>query len=281
MEVSEFTKSLIGLGEGFVIEKISMDELKREISVHIRYASPHYEYESVVHKLYDLSSERRWQHPNWFECSCYIVCKLPHYIAGHGTVKMIEAGFTSRSKGYTYRFAAQVTEHLQLVKVQRTVARPLNTSSHTVRSIMSDTVSEALESKGVVTDLRHVAMGEKAYRPGHEYATIATDKDGGQVLNMVEGRKERSVKMLFLELNEQGWQPQGRGRGHGHVEEAAPSFLKVALEHRQWALVRGRPHCNLVCFSLRYVILTAWENFCLMSRTDSYLIFNYLTVIDT
>ncbi|MEC5167227.1 transposase [Flavobacterium sp. PL11] len=46
-------------------------------------------------------------------------------------------------------------------------------------------------------------MDEKAYKPGHEYATILIDSDKECVLNLVEGRKEKSVKTLFFELNEE------------------------------------------------------------------------------
>ena len=47
----------MGLGEGFVIEKISEDESDREMSFHVRYASPYHERGESVHKLYDLSPE--------------------------------------------------------------------------------------------------------------------------------------------------------------------------------------------------------------------------------
>jgi transposase len=73
---------------------------------------------------------------------------------------------------------------------------------------MEDAVNKALENRGFVTNFKNVSLDEKAYKPGHEYASILIDSDQECVLNLVEGRKEKSVKALFFELNEQETQPQ-------------------------------------------------------------------------
>jgi transposase len=65
-----------------------------------------------------------------------------------------------------------------------------------------------LRKRGFITDFKNVSLDEKAYKPGHEYATILIDADKNCVLNLTEGRKEKSVKALFFELNEQEKQPQ-------------------------------------------------------------------------
>jgi hypothetical protein len=60
-----------------------------------------------------------------------------------------------------------------------------------------------LRKRGFITDFKNVSLDEKAYMPGHEYATILIDADKNCILNLTEGRKEKSVKALFFELNEQ------------------------------------------------------------------------------
>jgi len=208
MEINKFLKNLIGIGDDFDILTISTDELNKEIFIKIKYISKRYNSGGIAHHLYDLSPERSWQHLSWFEYKCFIVCRLPRYITEDGKVKVIDIDFAPKSKGYTHKFSALVVTFLEKIRVQSTVASLLNTSSYIVRSIMNNAVNEALEARGFIKDFKHVSLDEKSYRTGHEYATILIDKDQDRVLNLVEGRKEKSVKVLFFELNEEEKQPQ-------------------------------------------------------------------------
>ena len=208
MEIDEFLKSLIGIGEDFEITTISTDETKKEIYINLKYLPKRYKVSGKEYSLYDFCPERSWQHLSWFEYKCFIVCKLPRYIDSDGKVKVIDVSFASKSQSYTHKFSAQVIKYLEKIRVQRVVADLLNTTSYIVRSVMEKAVNEALEARGFITDFKHVSLDEKAHRPGHEYATILIDKDKDKVLNLVEGRKEKSVKALFFELNEQEKQPQ-------------------------------------------------------------------------
>lgn len=208
MEIKEFLRIIVGISDDFDIETISRDESKKEININLKYIPKRYKLEGKEHPLYDLSPERRWQHLNWFEYKCYLVCRLPRYVTEDGKVKVIDIDFAPKSKGYTHKFSALVIKYLEKIKVQRTVANLLNTSSYIVRSVMESAVKEALGSRGFTKDFKHISLDEKAYRPGHEYATILIDKDKDRVLNLVEGRKEKSVKALFFELNEEEKQLQ-------------------------------------------------------------------------
>ena len=125
-----------------------------------------------------------------------------------GKVVTIDVDFAPKSRKYTNKFSSNVILFLKEIRVQSTVAKLLNTTPYIVRSIMEDAVDKALINRGLVTDFKNVSLDEKAYKPGHEYATILIDSDKNCVLNLVEGRKEKSVKVLFFELNEEEKQPQ-------------------------------------------------------------------------
>jgi len=207
-DIIEFLKSILGLGEVFSLEEIRKEESTKSIYIHIRYNSNRYDKDELSYPIYDYTPERTWQHLSWFEYKCFIVCRLPRYVGSDGKVKVIETQFCSKSKRYTNKFAAVVIIYLQSIKVQSTVAKLLQTTRYIVRSIMEDAVNEALESRGFISDFKHVSLDEKSYIKGHHYSSILIDKDKDCVLNLVEGRKEKSVKVLFFELNEQEQQPQ-------------------------------------------------------------------------
>jgi transposase len=208
MEFTEFISTLLGLEEDFVVDKIETNDSEKTIIITIKYLSKRFKFNGKDYPIYDHAPERRWQHLNWFEYRCYIVCSLPRYLNSEGKATTIDISFAPKSKSYTNKFSEQVILYLQTIRVQNTVAKLLSTTSYIVRSIMEDAVNKALENRGFVTNFKNVSLDEKAYKPGHEYASILIDSDQECVLNLVEGRKEKSVKALFFELNEQETQPQ-------------------------------------------------------------------------
>ena len=208
MEFSDFLKKLLGIGSDFEVSEVTVEEKSKEINIHLNYIPKRYTVQGKGYPIYDQAPERKWQHLNWFEYKCYIICSIPRYVNSEGKVTTIDIDFAPKSRSYTNKFSQQVILYLQTVRVQSTVANLLNTSSYIVRSIMEDAVQNALSTRGFITDFKHVSLDEKAYKPGHEYATILIDSDKECVLNLIEGRKEKSVKALFFELNEQENQPQ-------------------------------------------------------------------------
>lgn len=203
MEFVDFLREMLGITEDFAITQIEKDETDKIIRIHLQYLNKDFK----GHKFYDHAPEREWQHLNWFNYRCYLVCSLPRYIASDGQPKTIDINFAPKSKGYTHLFAAHIIEALQKIKVQNTVAELFQTTPYIVRSIMETAVESGLEQRGEVDDLKYVSLDEKAYTQGHKYATILIDSEKDYEVEMTEGRKEKNVKALFFSINSQESQP--------------------------------------------------------------------------
>ena len=209
MDFVDFLKEMLGVTNDFAITQIEKEEEpKKVIKIFLKYLPNRYKKDSIEYRLYDTTPEREWQHLSWFDYSCYLVCKLPRYIDSDGKPKVIELNFAPKNKGYTYLFSQKIIEVLQKVRVQKTVADLLQTTAHIVRSVMEQAVENALEERGEVSDFENISLDEKAYAKGHEYATILIDSDKEYIIEMNEGRKEKSVKALFFSLNTKEHQPQ-------------------------------------------------------------------------
>jgi len=209
MDFVDFLKEMLGVTNDFAITQIEKEEEpKKVIKIFLKYLPNRYKKDSIEYRLYDTTPEREWQHLSWFDYSCYLVCKLPRYIDSDGKPKVIDINFAPKNKGYTYLFSQKIIEVLQKVRVQKTVADLLQTTAHIVRSVMEQAVENALEERGEVSDFENISLDEKAYAKGHEYATILIDSDKEYVIEMNEGRKEKSVKALFFSLNTKEHQPQ-------------------------------------------------------------------------
>ncbi len=208
MEFIDFIQEMLGITKDFGITQIEKDESGKIIKIYLTYLPKRYIQSGKAYSLYDTLPEREWQHLSWFEYRCYLVCSLPRYIDEQGKAKVIEPCFAQKGKGYTHKFSDKVISELQKVRVQNTVAELLQTTPYIVRSIMEDAVEKALETRGEIQDFQHISLDEKAYATGHKYATILIDSDKEYIVELTEGRKEKSVKVLFACVNNQETQPQ-------------------------------------------------------------------------
>jgi transposase len=236
MEFSEFIKSLLGIKDDFEVITIETNESTKTIIIELKYANKRYKVDDKEYVIYDLAPKRKWQHLNWFEYQCFVSCSLPRYINSEGKVTTIDIGFAPKSRSYTNKFSQHVITFLREIKVQRTTASLLGTTPYIIRSIMEDCVDYGLENRGFVSNFKNVSLDEKAYKPGHEYASILIDSDKDCVLNLTEGRKEKSVKALFFELNEQETQPQAEKQETEQEEKIKLIYNKLDDLHRKFIL---------------------------------------------
>jgi transposase len=208
MEFTEFVKELLHIDNGFEVSRIERDsETEPAIRIYLEYQLSYCEIGGIRYHLYDHAPVRIWQHLCWFEYPCFIVCQLPRYIDNEGKVKTMEVSFAEKGKSYTGLFSSFVIDALQEIKVQSAVSRQFRTTSYIVRSIMENAVDRALEARGDVTDLVTISLDEKAFKRGHNYATILIDSQKDYVVEMTEGRAEKDVKSLLYNITSQEEQP--------------------------------------------------------------------------
>jgi len=209
MDFVDFLKEMLGITDDFGIISISKSETPEKIiKIHLKYIPNRYKQDGIEYRLYDTTPEREWQHLSWFDYKCYLVCNLPRYVDADNKVKVIEPHFAPKNKGYTHLFSHRIIEVLQKVRVQKTVAELLQTTAHIVRSVMEQAVEKSLDERGEISNFENISLDEKAYTKGHQYATILIDSDKEYVVEMVEGRKEKSVRILFYTLNANQYQYQ-------------------------------------------------------------------------
>ena len=206
---TEFVRALLHIDDSFHISRIERtSEPEAMIHIYLEYCLSYCEIEGKRYNLYDHAPVRTWQHLSWFEYPCFIVCRLPRYIDSAGKVKTMDVSFAQKGKSYTRLFSAHVIAALQEIKIQHAVANLFQTSPYIVRSIMENAVNDALDARGEITDLLTVSLDEKAFKKGHNYATILIDSQKDYVVEMTEGRAEKDVKMLFYCISSQEEQPQ-------------------------------------------------------------------------
>jgi transposase len=194
MDVEKFFLSLLNLGEAWDITGITQDT-EEDVLIHVKYKYPRscktggHEY-----PIYDYAPERAWQHLSIFQYRSYIVCRAPRYKNELGEVKTLAVPWASSHQSYTNMFADCVIDLLQNVQIQSTVARLAKTTARIVSDIMTRSVERGMERRGEIKNLKDISFDEKSVGKGQEYASIVIDKTLGRVIEVAEGRDEKSVK---------------------------------------------------------------------------------------
>ena len=69
-------------------------------------------------------------------------------------------------------------------------------------------VNRAINEQINLQDVRRIAVDETAHKRGHNYVTIFSDLDSGDVILVIEGRKQEVFEKLYEYMLTKGGDPQ-------------------------------------------------------------------------
>ena len=88
------------------------------------------------------------------------------------------------------------------------VAREVGESDSTLWRIFNHYVNRAINEQINLQDVRRIAVDETAHKRGHNYVTIFSDLDSGDVILVIEGRKQEVFEKLYEYMLTKGGDPQ-------------------------------------------------------------------------
>lgn len=196
---TNFFSELLKLGDDWRIKNISKDESVFEINIDVEYKRSMYRSieNEKEYNLYDRAPSRSWQHLGILQYKTYIHSAVPRYINEERKVKTVPVPWAESYNSFTHLFGLYVINVHQAIKVQSKTAQLCKTSESIVRSIMDYAVELGMERRGEVENLQHISIDEKAFKKGHQYATILMDDEQNRIIEMVEGRKQEQAELLL------------------------------------------------------------------------------------
>lgn len=148
--------------------------------------------------VYD-SSFKRIRHLDIFEYRCYLNVRIPRIDCPKDGVKVIQGNPWSRNgTHYSFKFESFAIRLCKEMSVS-SVGRELGEPDKNLWRVFHYFVKNKVITKFNFADVRRVAVDETAIKRGHNYVSIFTDLDTGNVLYVTEGRK----KEVFSEFY--GW----------------------------------------------------------------------------
>jgi transposase len=205
-EVSELFEHLLNFGDEWKVTNIAVDDAHRQVEVHVKYTAStakHPETGDLL-PIYDHRHPRRWRHLNIMQYQTWIVCSLPRVKNAAGKVTTVAAPWAEANQRCTFWFEALAIEVAQLTKSPTKTAVFLQSSYDVITGILDRAVARGIERRNEQDhSVRTLSLDEKAFRRGHDYITIVSCPQTGQVYDVGMGRKQSDAQELLEAVDRQ------------------------------------------------------------------------------
>lgn len=139
-------------------------------------------------KVYD-SSINRIRYLDLFDFRCYLLIKTPRINCNKDGVKVSHSDPWSRKGShYSLKFEALIMRLCKEMSVSA-VSRELGEPDNNLWRVFHYLVNKLIINKFDFQDIKRVCVDETAVKRGHNYVSIFTDLDTGNVLFVEKGRK--------------------------------------------------------------------------------------------
>ncbi len=204
MEFDKVLSDILEVKKPWFIREIDVHKGTKSVNVFIDYEErttfkcPNCEQECKVHD----SRYRVWRHLNIVDYRCYLNVKVPRIKCDRHKVLVIgEIPWGRLNIHFTHLFEQEVMKLCQEMSVSA-VAKQLGEVDTTLWSIFQYQIEQAKKKQLDFSEVRRICVDETASKRGHNYVTIFSDADSGDVLFATEGRTQESFAGLYSELFE-------------------------------------------------------------------------------
>lgn len=204
MEFDKVLSDILEVKKPWFIREIDVHKGTKSVNVFIDYEEgttfkcPNCEQACKVHD----SRYRVWRHLNMMDYRCYLNVKLPRIKCDRHKVLVIgEIPWGRLNIHFTHLFEQEVMRLCQEMSVSA-AAKHLGEVDTTLWSIFHYQIEQAKKKQLDFSEVRRICVDETASKRGHNYVTIFSDADSGDVLYATEGRTQESFAGLYSELFE-------------------------------------------------------------------------------
>ena len=204
MEFDKALSSILEIKRPWFISELDVHKATKSVNVYINYEKgttfkcPNCEQECKVHD----STYRVWRHLDIINYRCYLNIKIPRIRCDKHKVLVIDKIPWGRTNIHFTHLFEQEVMRLCLEMSMSAVAKYLGEIDTTMWSIFTYQIEKAKAKQLDFSELRKICVDETATKRGHNYVTIFSDGESGDVVFVTEGRKQETFGMLYEQLFE-------------------------------------------------------------------------------
>lgn len=204
MEFDKALSSILDIQKPWYIRELDVHKGTKSVNVYIDYVGgttfkcPNCEQDCKVHD----STYRVWRHLDIINYRCYLNIKIPRIRCDKHKVLVIDKIPWGRTTiHFTHLFEQQVMKLCAEMSMSA-VAKHLGEIDTTMWSIFNYQIEKAKATQLDFSKLKKICVDETATRRGHNYVTIFSDGESGDVAFVTDGRKQETFGLLYEQLFE-------------------------------------------------------------------------------
>lgn len=147
------------------------------------------------------SRRRRWRHLDTCQYKTILVADVPRVKCEEHGVVTVSVPWAEPGSGFTAMFEALVIDWLKEASTSA-VSRLMGLSWNAIDGIMQRAVARGLLRREAVFTT-HIGVDETAFRKRHDYVTIVSDQQEGNVLHVGSDRRKETLKAWYESLTEE------------------------------------------------------------------------------
>jgi len=141
---------------------------------------------------------RTWRHLDTCQFKTIVEADVPRVECPKHGVRQIEVPWAEPGSGFTALMEALVIDWLKEASIAA-VARLMSLSWDQVDGVLQRAVDRGLARREPL-ELERIGIDETSFQKRHEYVTIVTDQESGNVVYVADDRKQESLQGFFDEL---------------------------------------------------------------------------------
>lgn len=146
------------------------------------------------------SRRRRWRHLDTCQYKTILVADVPRVKCEEHGVVTVSVPWAEPGSGFTAMFEALVIDWLKEASTSA-VSRLMGLSWNAIDGIMQRAVARGLLRREAVFPTQ-IGVDETAFRKRHDYVTIVSDQQEGNVLHVGSDRRKETLKAWYESLTE-------------------------------------------------------------------------------
>ena len=199
-EIDKLYEAVLGLKAPWRIERVETDLAAGEVHVWValpvntRWVCPECQAEAPIHDHQD----RSWRHLDTCQFHTLVHARVPRLKCPTHGVRQLQVPWAEPGAQFTALFEMLVIDWLKQASVSA-VARYLRISWDEAAGIQTRAVRRGLARREQVSP-KYVGVDETSFRKRHDYVTVVSDLERGQVLHVADGRTQASLDAFWTGL---------------------------------------------------------------------------------
>lgn len=145
------------------------------------------------------STERVWQHLNFFQHKCYLHARVPRIKHSDNKISTVSVPWARENSGFTLMFEAYSMLLIESEMPVSKVAHCVGCTSPRIWRVFDYWISKAI-SKDDLSGVCHIGIDETSSKKGHKYITQVVDLDARRTIFVTEGKDSETVTSFVTTL---------------------------------------------------------------------------------